>query len=149
MPQPQTGDNAKLSAWLSLTAAACVGLCLWATAPPPYVDHHPPEEDATGLVGASRQRSSKWPAVQARYLREHPACEACGSREDLNVHHVVPFHVDPSKELDPRNLLTLCREHHLSLGHSCGGLTGGDNWKCENPNVRADVAKFRKQKGLR
>lgn len=141
--------NKKLGSFATLTAGFLTAICLWATAPEPYVDHHPEMRVPDGAAGASLPRSPKWPTVRDRYLREHPACEACGSRESLNVHHVESFRLHPERELDPSNLVCLCRTHHLVLGHSCGGLTGGDNWKCENQNVRADIAKFRKQKGLR
>lgn len=53
-------------------------------------------------------RSSEWPAVRDAHLSACPTCAACGSRIDPQVHHVVPFHKDPTKELDPANLLTLC-----------------------------------------
>lgn len=32
-------------------------------------------------------------------------------------HHVVPVHIDPTRELDPANLITLCPPHHLLFGH--------------------------------
>lgn len=77
-------------------------------------------------------RSGKWPAFRARWLADHPCCEACGRTDSLEVHHITPFHVDPSRELDPTNVVTLC-EHaawncHLMIGHK-------GNWK----DYRADV----------
>lgn len=75
----------------------------------------------------SEGRSSHWPAVAHAHLKLHPACAACGATKDLDVHHVVPFHVDPSKELLESNLLTLCRLHHLDA--HCG------DWKLWNPQA--------------
>jgi 5-methylcytosine-specific restriction enzyme A len=96
------------------------------------------------LLSAEAERSGKWEAVRAAYLADHPACEACGCREDLNVHHVLPYHIYPELELDagdakhPGNLITLCREHHKMFGHL------GD-WKSFNPNVREDCARYREE----
>lgn len=87
---------------------------------------------------SARERSSRWPAVRLRFLVTHPTCAACGRRKQLNVHHVTPFHVEPSKELDPHNLITLCEEGiggancHLLFGH-CG------DWKDFNRAVRRDA----------
>jgi len=87
-----------------------------------------------GLFGAAR--SSKWSAVRRDFLKLHPACEACGSTDDLNVHHIQPFNVAPELELDPTNLITLCRKHHFEVGHL-------GNWKSANATVREDAAKIR------
>lgn len=68
------------------------------------------------------RRSTRWPAVRARHLQREPECQACGAVEHLQVHHVVPVHVDPSRELDDDNLISLCEPPgpggcHLSIGH--------------------------------
>ena len=51
------------------------------------------------------------------------------------MHHVIPFHLDPAKELDRTNLIVLCmaypQECHLQIGH-------GGYFKAYNPNVIAD-----------
>ena len=86
-----------------------------------------------GEVVAGRSRSSRWPKVMHAYLVEHPACEACGGKQDLNVHHCVPYHLNPELELAPTNLVTLCRLHHFDLGHL------GD-WKSFLPVVREVAA---------
>lgn len=88
------------------------------------------------------ERSPKWPAVRAEHLRSHPTCEACGERrmKVLAVHHIVPFHVNPSKELEPANLITLCEGEsvncHLLFGHL-------RNWRSWNVDVREDAAEWR------
>lgn len=94
-------------------------------------------------------RSSQWAKVRAAYLTKHPKCEACGGREGLQVHHVIPFAKDGngdededgiSNELDEDNLITLCTGDtlncHLWLGHA-------GNFKTYNPCVREDAAHFR------
>jgi 5-methylcytosine-specific restriction enzyme A len=88
------------------------------------------------------ERSSKWPEVRASHLKSHPECEACGERRAkfLAVHHIVPFHVDASKELAPENLITLCEGEsvncHLLFGHL-------RNWRSWNVDVRKDAAEWR------
>jgi 5-methylcytosine-specific restriction enzyme A len=87
-------------------------------------------------VGTGAKRSSHWPTVEKHFREGHPTCAACGSKNRLNVHHCKPFHLDPSLELDPNNLITLCmdtKECHLHIGH-------GGSFKQYNPNVRKDAA---------
>ena len=87
--------------------------------------------DVALLSGESR--SQHWPTVRKHFIESHPACEACGTKDDLNVHHVKPFHEFPELELDPSNLITLCREHHFAVGHL-------GNWNKANQLVREDSA---------
>lgn len=62
---------------------------------------------------------------------------ACGRDNDLEVHHIEPFHSNPSKELDPANLITLCGDPcHLVHGHLM-------NWSRCNPEVREDCVRYR------
>ena len=87
-------------------------------------------------VGTGAKRSDKWPTVEKHFREAHPTCAACGGNKNLNVHHCMPFHLDPAKELDPTNLITLCmgeKECHLHIGH-------GGSFKQYNPNVREDAA---------
>lgn len=84
-------------------------------------------------------RSSKWPKVRAAHLKLNPACAACGTRSKLEVHHLVPFHLDPTRELDPTNLLTLCE----SSSHNCHLIWGHLlDWKGCNPAAAADSASY-------
>ena len=93
------------------------------------------------IVGEAR--SSQWPKVRAVWLEEHGECVACGQKDHLNVHHVIPFNDAPSRELDPDNLVTLCTDGpghcncHLLFGHLGNYQSKG------NPNVRRDAARFR------
>lgn len=86
------------------------------------------------IIGSTKERSHKWPAVQKLHLKFHPVCECCGSSKKLNVHHMKPFHLFPELELDLNNLITLCmdKECHLKIGH-------GGNFKDYNPNVEEDT----------
>ena len=62
-------------------------------------------------------RSSEWRRVRDKFVENHPDCVVCGSRKNIQVHHVIPFCVDPSKELEVSNLATMCSRCHLLIGH--------------------------------
>ncbi len=66
-------------------------------------------------------RSPHWGKVRKEHLKKEPVCQWCGGKKRLQVHHIIPFHVNPAKELDPRNLITLCEKKgldcHLEKGH--------------------------------
>ena len=75
------------------------------------------------------ERSPQWSAVRNRHLKLHPMCEACGSIDHIQVHHIKPFHLFPELELEPTNLISICEKivadddktndnHHLQLGHN-------------------------------
>ena len=86
------------------------------------------------LLGA--KRSGHWPKVRADFLSKNPTCAACGGKDSLEVHHVEPFHINPSLELDESNLITLCessRRCHLEIGHH-------GRWSNVNPNVVEEAA---------
>lgn len=90
-----------------------------------------------GAIAAGVPRSSKWPAVRAAHLKARPTCEACGQREGMEVHHIIPFHLRPDLELDPTNLITLCADPcHIVHGHFM-------NWSRFNRTVWADVRTYR------
>lgn len=85
------------------------------------------------------QRSSGWSALRKRHLKKQPTCQACGKKSQLAVHHIIPLHVDKSKELDPTNLITLCENPHSTFCHYTFGHLGISWWKYD-PNVIADAA---------
>lgn len=91
---------------------------------------------ATKFLFDRPRRSSNWPMLSKAYLRMFPACQACGSKTDVVVHHKSPIHVNPELELVGANLITLCcspgLECHLQIGH-------GGNWRHYNPNVELDA----------
>lgn len=83
-------------------------------------------------------RSSKWPTVRKNHLKDHPCCAVCGGTEKIEVHHIVPFHDDPSLELEPTNLISLCESK--SFGIVCHLLIGHlGNYKKSNPDVLGDA----------
>lgn len=121
----------------------------------------PPDQVAESVdTPPEGERSSKWTTVRNRFIEQHPVCQACKRDHKLNVHHVVPFHVDPALELDMDNLITLCAGDdssnsdgdqwpdyncHFHIGHDPDGPDGprGPNWKLSNPNVRRDAQRHR------
>jgi len=96
-------------------------------------------ERMVGKVPADCRRSSHWPEMRKIWLEAHGTCAACAGTKKLEVHHIRPFHLDPSLELDPKNFITLCESGkggvncHLAIGHLW-------DYKCFNPNVVADAA---------
>jgi 5-methylcytosine-specific restriction endonuclease McrA len=101
-----------------------------------------PSTEGAMRTASEPARSGHWPVLRAAWLKEHPACAACGASEHLTVHHVVPFQVDPRKELDATNLITLCERCHLVFGHL------GD-WQSRNPDVRIDAAAYQAKRQAR
>lgn len=81
------------------------------------------------------QRSTLWPYARKQHLLEEPLCAVCGDSDDLEVHHIIPVHVDKTKEVNKGNLITLCRRDHIFVGHL-------GSFRSYNPTVRADAAVF-------
>lgn len=78
-------------------------------------------------------RSNQWSKVRAEYLKTNPVCQVCGSSVKPEVHHIIPVHIDPSKELDLDNLITLCDKYcHFIFGHLM-------NWRSYNPDIIKDA----------
>jgi len=82
-------------------------------------------------------RSGRWPKVRMDHLERFPTCAACDGTEEVEVHHIAPFHVFPRLELHPDNLITLCEKKgcHLLFGHL-------GNYRSWNQDVEEDVKRF-------
>lgn len=83
-------------------------------------------------------RSPKWAAFRRGFLKTHRTCAACGTRDKLEVHHILPFHLYPNFELSPENCITLCSTGsgcHLTWGHL-------QDWKSWNPRVTEDSKNY-------
>ncbi len=91
-----------------------------------------------GKAPKGSKRSSQWPKIRNEHLKKNSQCAVCGGTAKLEVHHKVPFHLDPSKELEPSNLITLCEAWkngiccHLLIGHL-------GNYKKQNLEVEKDA----------
>lgn len=87
------------------------------------------------LFGLSRTfgmaRSSEWEKFRNEFMKDNNFCEVCRTDKNLEAHHIKPFHLNPSLELDKDNLIALCRDHHYLFGHFL-------NWSSFNPDVISD-----------
>jgi len=91
-----------------------------------------------GKAPKGARRSSKWPKVRNKYLKNYPKCRVCGATKLLRVHHKMPFHLFPKLELEPNNLVTLCETK--KYGKNCHLLFGHlGNFRRVNPNCEVDV----------
>lgn len=69
-----------------------------------------------------KRRSSvnkAWRAVSRRLRQVVCACEVCGEKENLVVHHILARRTHPALTLDEKNLIVLCRRCHWKVhrGH--------------------------------
>ena len=83
-------------------------------------------------------RSSGWGKTRKTHILSYPTCYICGKRKGVQVHHKKPFYLFPELELDPKNLITFCGDHHLWIGHLGW-------WKTYNPDVVTDAMEWYKK----
>lgn len=88
--------------------------------------------DGASLIGLSKPRSPEWEKFSKDFLYGK-VCAACGGKFRLVAHHMTPFHKDPSRELDPTNLIPLCEGRYSCNCHLTFGHMG--NWTLFNPKV--------------
>lgn len=95
-----------------------------------------------GLSCLGTPRSRLWRRTREEHLKLNPECAVCGRKKNVVPHHVIPVHVDPSRELDPENLITLCEgptfNCHLFFGHL-------RNWTKSNSSVKEDALNWSKK----
>jgi hypothetical protein len=87
-------------------------------------------------------RSPRWHQAEKEHLAREPECQRCGASVLLQVHHIMPFHLQPELELEPGNLITLCEEGGYLNCHFVHGHNG--DWKSFNVRVREECAEHRK-----
>lgn len=64
------------------------------------------------------KRSPLWTNIRKQHLEKNPCCAACGRSKKVEVHHIEPVHINPQKELELDNLITLCDDTcHIVFGH--------------------------------
>lgn len=68
------------------------------------------------IVGG-KPRSPQWPKVEAEHKRKENSCRCCGTRNNLQVHHIKPYHKFPELELEDSNLMTVCQNCHFVICH--------------------------------
>ena len=87
------------------------------------------------------KRSPKWNYKKKEFEQSNPKqCAVCGHTK-VALHHILPFHIDSSVELEDNNLIWLCegfmtRNHHFEFGHL-------QNWKSWNEEVKLDAEIWR------
>ena len=58
----------------------------------------------------------KWRTMSERIRRQRPLCEDCEARgkvvPSVECHHVIAIKDDPTRRLDPSNVVALCGECH-------------------------------------
>lgn len=102
----------------------------------------------SGKVPKGAKRSPRWQTVRSLHLLAESRCAVCGGNDKLEVHHIVPFNVDPSMELYSSNLITLCESKrggvncHLFFGHL-------GNYSCYNISIKSDAVKWNEKISLR
>lgn len=95
-----------------------------------------------GKAPKGKKRSKDWRSVRSQHLEAHPQCEICGGTSKVEVHHIIPFHIDDTLELDPKNLITLCERK--KFGINCHLLVGHlGNYRRANPQVEIDAVTWR------
>jgi len=74
-----------------------------------------------------------------KYRKLHPTCEITGSKNKVQIHHIVPVWADPSLAADPNNFISLSASAHIHIifGHN------GNFGKHYVPNVKEIAEKIR------
>lgn len=70
----------------------------------------------------------EWRKTRNAFILVESCCQMCGARKKLEVHHVIPWHVDETLRYDWDNLVTLCRHCHFQFGHH-------GNWREYNRGI--------------
>jgi len=61
-------------------------------------------------TGRTRGRGSQWRKARSETIRKAPFCAMCGTRHNLQVHHIIPFRL--TQDNSQGNLVPLCVTHH-------------------------------------
>ncbi len=73
-----------------------------------------------------------WEKFEKEYWEKHrneKFCHICGEKKRVELHHIVPRHIDPSRIFDESNLIPLCRACHFRWGHL-------NDWDSYNPIIK-------------
>lgn len=67
---------------------------------------------------------SKWQfKIREEMAKADPLCRRCRILDGVDIHHVVPVHVDPSRALDRGNVTLLCEPCHNAMHSEQGWQT--------------------------
>lgn len=76
--------------------------------------------------------ADKWEEFRHKYYKSYPEiCKACGEKIHIDLHHIIPRHINPSLIFTTSNLIPLCRSCHFHIGHLL-------HWDYYNPSVVSD-----------
>lgn len=78
---------------------------------------------------------TQWQMTKAKraYKKIHNKCELCGYTKNLEVHHIVPVHIDHTLACDPENFITLCDTRNFGCHYKWGHFHNfRSNW---NPYI--------------
>ncbi len=93
----------------------------------------------TGRERLGHMRSPHWSSMRRAHLKSNPLCACCGTKKNVQVHHIKEFSRHPELELVASNLITLCEDGgdgcHRFLGHL-------QNWKSYNVSVVEDAKQW-------
>lgn len=62
-----------------------------------------------------RGYTNEWYRYRAKFLKQNPKCYACGSRDRLNVDHIIVHRKDQEKFWDIYNFIPLCHSCHSTV----------------------------------
>lgn len=84
--------------------------------------HHHPVNDRRDYYRHTYLRSEHWRNLKQRVLGNRPFCQVCGRRDTLDVHHRTYRDL---YNVNPQDLVVLCRRHHDLVHLSTSRLRGG------------------------
>ena len=85
------------------------------------------------LASDNSTLNGRWRKLRNKYVKEKGnVCECCSYTKNIEVHHIVPRHVNPTLTLDWFNLIALCDDCHFHIGHY-------SNYKNYNPTIFEDA----------
>lgn len=59
--------------------------------------------------------TAEWRQLRERVIRCQDCCQNCGSKQELEVHHIIPPRGNPMIFFNERNLLVLCHNCHSDI----------------------------------
>ena len=75
-------------------------------------------KDFSSLSKAARAfnyNNPEWRKIKTKVLKIQPYCTYCGSRDNLQVHHIKPVRYYPELMYSESNLMVLCRQCHYAV----------------------------------
>lgn len=77
--------------------------------------------------------------AMSEYRKKHPVCEITGSKNKVQIHHIIPVWADPSLAADPNNFIALSASAHIHIiyGHN------GNFARRYVPNIKVIAEKLR------